>query len=107
MWEVEVKTCKNVTAAKCVDETASFTLADRRVYVWLYVTGPKAGGTLEIRWYKGNIFIDKVARAIGGSPWVVSARKTLRDEAALGDDWRIEVRDPDGKVIHTATFGVK
>ena len=94
-------------AAKCVDETTNFSLADGKVYVWLYVTGPQSGGTIEIRWYKGKLLIDQVARKIGGSPWVVSARKTLRDEGALGEDWRIQIREPGGKIIHTATFGVK
>lgn len=104
-WKVEAKVCKTIEARECVGESDTFSVADGSLAVWTKVTGP-GSGTIKHVYFNGDQQTDEISLNVGGSPWRVNSRKTLKAGTGVEGNWRVEIRDPAGAVLETKKFTV-
>ena len=103
---VEAKVCKNLQDRQPVDVTDVFKVSDGQVHTWSRVSGA-AGSEIHHVYFHGDQQVDDITLKIGGSPWRTNSRKTLRPDAGMEGDWRVEIRDASGAVIETLKFSVE
>jgi hypothetical protein len=100
---VEAAIGKSVASGMPVDTAATFAADVGTVVCWTRVTGADAGSKITHVWMH-NGDSSKVELNIGGSPWRTYSRKTIGSDGA--GDWKVEIRDADGKVLATKSFKV-
>lgn len=103
---VEAKTCKNLANREPVDVTDTFKVADGQVITFSRVTGG-AGSEIHHVYFIGDKQLDDITLKVNGSPWRTNSKKTLRADAGMTGDWRVEIRDAGGSVLETLKFKVE
>jgi hypothetical protein len=99
----EVAIGKSVASGMPVDTASTFAADVGTVVCWSRISGAEAGSKITHVWMH-NGDTSKVELNVGGSPWRTYSRKTIGSDAA--GDWKVEVRDSDGKVLATKTFKI-
>lgn len=103
---VEAKLCKNLQNREPVDLTDTFKIADGQVITFSRVTGG-AGSEIHHVYFLGDKQLDDITLKVKTSPFRTNSRKTLRPDAGMVGDWRVEVRDANGAVLETLKFKVE
>jgi hypothetical protein len=103
---VEAKLCKNLQNREPVDVTDTFKIADGQVITFSRVTGG-AGSEIHHVYFLGDKQLDDIKLRVSTSPFRTNSRKTLRADAGMAGDWRVEVRDANGAVLETLKFKVE
>jgi hypothetical protein len=103
---VEAKVCKNLQNREPVDVTDTFKIADGQVITFSRVTGG-AGSEIHHVYFLGDKQLDDIKLKVSTSPFRTNSRKTLRADAGMAGDWRVEVRDANGAVLETLKFKVE
>lgn len=103
---VEAKLCKNLQNREPVDLTDTFKIADGQVITFSRVTGG-AGSEIHHVYFLGDKQLDDITLKVKTSPFRTNSRKTLRADAGMVGDWRVEVRDANGAVLETLKFKVE
>ena len=103
---VEAKLCKNLQNREPVDVTDTFKIADGQVITFSRVTGG-AGSEIHHVYFLGDKQLDDITLKVNGSPWRTNSKKTLRADAGMTGDWRVEIRDGSGSVLETLKFKVE
>ena len=103
---VEAKLCKNLQNREPVDVTDTFKIADGQVITFSRVTNG-VGSEIHHVYFLGDKQVDDITLKVTTSPYRTNSRKTLRADAGMAGDWRVEVRDGGGAVLETLKFKVE
>ena len=83
-------------------ESVSFSGTADKVYCWMRVTGGQ-GKTLKVKWYLNGNPIGETALEIKSNAMRTYAYRTVTGRKG---DWKIEIVDPSGALLHSAGFTV-
>ena len=75
-----------------------------RVYAWTRIQGAEGQAMIHHVWIHDGVERADLELNIGGSPWRTWSNKAIPPEWA--GDWRVEVRDANGRVLETIRFTV-
>jgi hypothetical protein len=75
-----------------------------RVYAWTRIRGAEGQTMIHHVWTHDGVERADLELSIGGSPWRTWSNKAIPPEWA--GDWRVEVRDANGRVLETIRFSV-
>jgi len=75
-----------------------------RVYAWTRIQGAEGQTMIHHVWIHDGVERADLELTIGGSPWRTWSNKAIPPEWA--GDWRVEVRDANGRVLDTIRFTV-
>ncbi|KAB2877512.1 DUF2914 domain-containing protein [bacterium] len=91
-----------VDKMEIVGEGVSFSGSAGKVYCWMRISGGM-GKTVKVKWYLNGNAIGETPLDIRSSPMRTYAYRTVTGRKG---NWKIEILDPSGAILHSAGFTV-
>ncbi|MBL7996243.1 DUF2914 domain-containing protein, partial [bacterium] len=91
-----------VDKMEIVGEGVSFSGSAGKVYCWMRISGGQ-GKTVKVKWYLNGESIGETPLDIRSSPMRTYAYRTVTGRKG---NWKVEILDPSGAMLHSAGFTV-
>jgi hypothetical protein len=97
--------CLDVADREPVDAGTQFAPSVGTLYCFTQITGAQGPTEVFHVWYFAEIERARVSLSVNGSSWRTYSSKIIQSHE-IGD-WRVDVLDPEGKVLETLLFEIK
>jgi len=91
-----------VSDRKPVDSLTSYSADIGKLYCFTHIVGAESDSKVTHVWYRGEEEMARVDLAVRSDNWRTWSSKTLLPQWT--GNWRVDVLDGDGAVIHTIAF---
>ncbi len=97
--------CRDVVDREPVDAGTQFAPSVGKLYCFTQITGAQGPTEVFHVWYFAETERARVSLSVNGSSWRTYSSKIIQSHE-IGD-WRVDVLDPEGKVLETLLFEIK
>jgi hypothetical protein len=97
--------CRDVVDREPVDAGTQFAPSVGKLYCFTQITGAQGPTEVFHVWYFAETERARVSLSVNGSSWRTYSSKIIQSHEIGG--WRVDVLDPEGKVLETLLFEIK
>ena len=97
--------CRDVIDREPVDGGTQFAPSVGKLYCFTQITGAQGPTEVFHVWYFAETERARVSLSVNGSSWRTYSSKIIQPHE-IGD-WRVDVLDPEGKVLETLLFEIR
>ena len=87
-----------------VDTLSEVSGEQRTVYCWTHITGAETETTIQHVWYRADEEMARIELRVASPDWRTWSSKSI--QPVYAGEWRVEVLDPNGTLLDSATFQV-
>lgn len=102
---VEVVLTTAIVEREPVDKVEVMPSQVGKLYCFTRITGADEATLVYHLWYRGEELLSRVALPVRSSDWRTWSQKSL--QADPPGEWRVEIRDADGKFLQQAVFELR
>ena len=102
---VRASICRDVVDREPVDGGAQFAPSVGKLFCFTQIMGAQGPTEVFHVWYFAETERARVSLSVNGSSWRTYSSKIIQSHE-IGD-WRVDVLDPEGKVLETLLFEIK